>query len=154
MVFRSKMRQHTCRIILFTSIVWLLIDLVLITFYADCLGNCKGDRDSAEALGFKVEEVNDGVDDYVEDSHVNSVHKEDSVDSFKLTYKPSDLRRWKPVRPVPRNPNGVGEGGQPVVMPEDQEALAKEKFKINQFNLVASDMIALNRSLEDARLDG
>jgi polypeptide N-acetylgalactosaminyltransferase len=47
-----------------------------------------------------------------------------------------------------------GEMGKPAQVPQEQQALAKERFKLNQFNLVASDMIALNRSLSDVRLDG
>ena len=41
---------------------------------------------------------------------------------------------------------------QAVVIPKDREEEKKEKFKINQFNLVASEMISLNRSLADVRL--
>lgn len=41
--------------------------------------------------------------------------------------------------------------GKPVVIPREQQALMKEKFKENQFNLMASDMISLNRSLSDVR---
>ena len=41
---------------------------------------------------------------------------------------------------------------QAVQIPKDREDEKKEKFKINQFNLLASEMIALNRSLSDVRL--
>ena len=50
-------------------------------------------------------------------------------------------------------PNGPGEMGEAVVIPKEKEAESKEQFKINQFNLVASEMIALNRSLPDVRSD-
>ena len=35
---------------------------------------------------------------------------------------------------------------------QDKEEEKREKFKINQFNLLASEMISLNRSLQDVRL--
>ena len=49
-------------------------------------------------------------------------------------------------------PTGPGEMGKPVRIDKEKEAEMKEKFKINQFNLMASDMIALNRSLPDVRM--
>ncbi|KAL0171983.1 hypothetical protein M9458_032294, partial [Cirrhinus mrigala] len=50
--------------------------------------------------------------------------------------------------------DGPGEMGKPVVIAKDQQERMKEMFKINQFNLMASEMIALNRSLPDVRLEG
>ena len=44
--------------------------------------------------------------------------------------------------------------GKPVVIPKEDQEKMKEMFKINQFNLMASEMIALNRSLPDVRLEG
>lgn len=37
-MFRGKMRTNTCRIIVLTSIVWLLIDVVLLLHYAEFFG--------------------------------------------------------------------------------------------------------------------
>lgn len=44
-----------------------------------------------------------------------------------------------------------GENGSPVYVPEYDRARAKRLFYINRFNLVASDLIAVNRSLPDVR---
>lgn len=46
-----------------------------------------------------------------------------------------------------------GEMGKPVNIPKSQEKEKNEKFKINQFNLMASELISLNRSLSDVRLN-
>uniref|UniRef100_A0A4W3JUX2 Polypeptide N-acetylgalactosaminyltransferase n=1 Tax=Callorhinchus milii TaxID=7868 RepID=A0A4W3JUX2_CALMI len=55
---------------------------------------------------------------------------------------------------VQKPQEGPGEMGKPVIIPKDNQEKMKEMFKINQFNLMASDMIALNRTLPDVRLDG
>ncbi|KAG9471935.1 hypothetical protein GDO78_022135 [Eleutherodactylus coqui] len=55
---------------------------------------------------------------------------------------------------ISRNQEGPGELGKAVLIPKDEQEKMKELFKINQFNLMASDLIALNRSLPDVRLEG
>lgn len=55
---------------------------------------------------------------------------------------------------ISRNQEGPGEMGKAVLIPRDEQDKMKELFKINQFNLMASDLIALNRSLPDVRLEG
>lgn len=58
------------------------------------------------------------------------------------------------VAVISRSHEGPGEMGKAVNIPKEDQEKMKELFKINQFNLMASDMIALNRSLPDVRLDG
>lgn len=53
---------------------------------------------------------------------------------------------------LPFNSNGPGEMGRAVVLSGDEEQKGKETFNINQFNLVVSDRVALNRSLPDVRM--
>lgn len=43
---------------------------------------------------------------------------------------------------------GPGEMGAPVKIPKDKEKESKKMFKENQFNLMASNMISLNRTLK------
>lgn len=41
-MFNGKLRVHTCRVILLTSLVWFLVDVVILSFYSDCQGGaCK-----------------------------------------------------------------------------------------------------------------
>jgi polypeptide N-acetylgalactosaminyltransferase len=72
----------------------------------------------------------------------------------KGKYSVKVLRRWKPAPTVLPQHGQPGELGKPVRIPSDQEGLMKEKFKLNQFNLLASDMISFNRSLTDVRMNG
>nr|XP_014333925.1 PREDICTED: polypeptide N-acetylgalactosaminyltransferase 13 isoform X2 [Bos mutus] len=58
------------------------------------------------------------------------------------------------LEPIKQNQEGPGEMGKAVLIPKDDQEKMKELFKINQFNLMASDLIALNRSLPDVRLEG
>ena len=44
-----------------------------------------------------------------------------------------------------------GEGGRAVVIPAHLKESSKTRFKENQFNIVASDLMALNRSINDQR---
>ena len=53
----------------------------------------------------------------------------------------------KPQRSFP------GDNGRAVIVAKEKEAESKELFKINQFNLMASDMMSLNRTLPDYRMD-
>lgn len=69
----------------------------------------------------------------------------------------SNIFLWCPcyiTAVISRSHEGPGEMGKAVNIPKDDQEKMKELFKINQFNLMASDMIALNRSLPDVRLDG
>lgn len=50
-MFHGKLRIHTCRVILLTSLVWFLIDVVLLSFYSDCHGvSCKKGEEYAVEL--------------------------------------------------------------------------------------------------------
>lgn len=46
---------------------------------------------------------------------------------------------------------GEGDDGQPVVIPSKDLLLMQQLFQINRFNLLASDRMSVNRSLQDVR---
>lgn len=71
-----------------------------------------------------------------------------------MRYSRAELHRWEPAQPVRENSNRPGEMGRAIRIPPEDEAKQKKLFEINQFNLMASDMIALNRSLKDVRAVG
>ncbi|UXI23015.1 microtubule binding protein YTM1 [Sarcoptes scabiei] len=63
---------------------------------------------------------------------------------FNLTRDLLDSNNYSPIP-------DFGENGEPVLIPKSLRAKAKRLFQINQFNLMASDLISLNRSLPDVR---
>ncbi|XP_038870089.1 polypeptide N-acetylgalactosaminyltransferase 13-like isoform X2 [Salvelinus namaycush] len=98
-----------CKVVLTTSLVWVLVDVFLLLYFSEC-NKCDDRKDH------------------------------------------SMLPALRAV--ILRTHEGPGEMGKAVVIAKDEQEKMKELFKINQFNLMASDMIALNRSLPDVRLDG
>lgn len=78
-------------------------------------------------------------------------NEEDGGVSVPLTYRSTLLKKWRTAPVVKPGAGSHGELGKPVKIPDEMQELMKEKFKENQFNLLASDMISLNRSLTDVR---
>ncbi|XP_071440143.1 polypeptide N-acetylgalactosaminyltransferase 5 isoform X1 [Hetaerina americana] len=167
-MFRSKVRIHTCKIIFLTSLVWFLIDVVILMYYSDCVGgscssSVSGDTSRLVSGPVPVDEESKGKGILIkqlkdrgkrEDEVKNVEENNDSVGGKRSVYLASELKIWVPA-PVVEEKRGLpGELGQAVRIPADREGLMKEKFKLNQFNLLASDAISLNRSLADIRLPG
>ncbi|KAH8376709.1 hypothetical protein KR093_000978 [Drosophila rubida] len=166
---RGRMRSNTCRIVLLTSLVWVIFDFVLIAHYSDCIGKdgwrCRraGEYDVELPNAERLVDDNQLVDD-------NEINTEKSLDGdsagvqpimgqgfasggISMTYRSILLKKWFQAPTVREAKGKPGEMGKPVKIPADMKDLMKEKFKENQFNLLASDMISLNRSLTDVRHD-
>ncbi|XP_063973090.1 polypeptide N-acetylgalactosaminyltransferase 5 isoform X1 [Diachasmimorpha longicaudata] len=142
-MFRSKIRIHTCQVILLTSLVWFLVDVIVIMLYSDCIrGTGWGCPDSKQI----TEEIGNAP-------HLQS--PKNDIDMSKDTkHKLMKFKLWRPAKVVKENKGKPGEMGNPVRIGPEDEAKQQELFKLNQFNLMASDMIALNRSLKDVRFKG
>ncbi|XP_044595418.1 polypeptide N-acetylgalactosaminyltransferase 5 isoform X2 [Cotesia glomerata] len=145
-MFRSKIRIHTCQVILLTSLVWFLVDVMILMFYSDCIG--KSGWGCSDSKVISTEE-NLALS---KTSVINDIKPTNDYNNKK--YKQSELQLWRPAKVVRENKGSPGELGTAVRMPPGNEAKQQELFKLNQFNLVATDMIALNRSLKDIRSEG
>lgn len=73
------------------------------------------------------------------------------------TKKPdNDTSEWivNEIVNEPTNPpEWPGENGKGVVIPEHLKEESNQRFKENEFDIVASDLIALNRTVPDLRSD-
>lgn len=86
------------------------------------------------------------------DTNLNNIdNADDEMRRISKTYRSVELKKWRLAPVVRENPGRPGEMGKAVKMKAHQQEEMKEKFKENQFNLLASDMIWLNRSLADVR---
>jgi len=82
--------------------------------------------------------------------------EDDPTETTEITinYPLDNLVQWKPLPLLNLKERKVmlpGEMGSAVDIPDNRKEEVEKMFPINQFNLVASEMISLNRSLTDAR---
>lgn len=63
---------------------------------------------------------------------------------FNLSEEFLNTNNYNPI-------DGEGEHGNPVVIPSRDLLMMQQLFQINRFNLLASDRMSVNRSLEDVR---
>lgn len=75
---------------------------------------------------------------------------------FKISknYNESNICRWiEPRHSTDVSCQGIGEGGSAFVPSDDLKVLMEQLIKEENYNLLASDMISLHRSLPDSRDD-
>jgi polypeptide N-acetylgalactosaminyltransferase len=145
-----KFRLNSCRVILVTSLVWFIADVIILAFYFDSLTNLKKSNDNEREGIHESHPIHAGALQ-MPPKDAEKEPKEET--GLSVTYKASLLKPWKPAKVVKPQYGLPGEQGKGVQIPADQEAFMKEKFKLNQFNILASDKISLNRSLADVRHD-
>lgn len=131
-----RIRRHTCKVVLATSLVWCFVIFFLLVTVFD-RGNSGGDS------GNRLIPLGSGSGKH---EALHYAHR------FEPGRDTGRFRRWTPVQTVIIDQGQPGALGKPVHIPKSREEEKKEKFRINQFNLLASEMISLNRSLTDVRL--
>ncbi|XP_043506610.1 polypeptide N-acetylgalactosaminyltransferase 5 isoform X3 [Frieseomelitta varia] len=157
MLFRSKIRIHTCQVILLTSLVWFLVDVMVLMLYSDCIGGSGwGCTENGKQQQQQQQQIL--TEENVPHSKAALSREEEQIQSSghqsRKRYKRSELHLWRPAKVLRENKGMPGEMGAAVHISPEDEARQQELFKLNQFNLMASDMISLNRSLKDIRLEG
>uniref|UniRef100_A0A914KW09 Polypeptide N-acetylgalactosaminyltransferase n=1 Tax=Meloidogyne incognita TaxID=6306 RepID=A0A914KW09_MELIC len=143
-----RLRPDVCRAILVTSIIWILVDIIILFYYLD--RSLIGSQSERTIMPQKEQISND----------IKSNEKE------KILRRPKNREIALPEQPKEEDkelelllsqlnfdPNGPGEGGKGVEIAKEKEEEKKEKFKQNQFNLMASDQISVNRTIPDYRTE-
>ncbi|KOB75010.1 Uncharacterized protein OBRU01_08336, partial [Operophtera brumata] len=149
-MFRSKIRIHTCRIILLTSLAWLLVDVALLAMYSECFGEGCGKKSSAEKIAYQNPEEyrgkkaaiaaalqQDNIDDDDTNLEENEIQHEVSEDGlFIPPYSRSRLKKWRPAPSVRPQGDSPGELGKAVNIPIEQEKIMLDKFQENHVVIV------------------
>lgn len=191
----SRSKYQTFRVVLITSLFWVLVDAFLIFYMTDCNAStysmnslsCERKLESVQLQLLKLQKEHAKLvkslpenhdqdqkdyEDHLkernrrlhdvhaikkdnEEKESNQVHEETSSSSSSAKMRILDkIKEWfkedhsaEPTNP----PFWPGENGRGVVIPENLKKESEKRFKENQFNIVASDLMALNRSVPDQR---
>lgn len=167
--YNSRQKLNNFRLILITSLFWVLLDAFLIFYLTDC-SNSLVPKSSSDKL--YLNELNKKL--IIENTNLkkdleklryelinvkplrnqNRLNKKDKIEKTSSTKqnfmnKVKNLFAWNSDATNP--PGWPGENGRAVQIPQNLKEESKKRFKENQFNIMASDMIALNRSVPDQR---
>ncbi|XP_067934331.1 polypeptide N-acetylgalactosaminyltransferase 13-like [Watersipora subatra] len=148
----SRKWQQTIKIVVITSLCWCIMDVWLLSYFSNCADNKLKPSAFVDTHERSNENLVDSKnqDDW-EDDDVNPTKiKEPS--KMKEPPKKSEFNFLNRMLPdVLKGSSQPGDGGRAVQIPPELLAKSKEDFQINQFNLVASNLMSLNRSLPDYR---
>jgi hypothetical protein len=213
----TKSRFNTFRIVIVTSLFWVLLDAFLVIYVSDCgtslvapTASCLRCESRIEKLELELaasrrrysklldmssvklknlaeddDDDDDDSDDAHEDvdklskqqrlkkrrldklnifehqsKHSSSSSDEDGIDKRILKEAQEEKEKIKGIKEwfkeefaneVTNPPHLHGEQGRGVVIPDELKQEAESRFTENQFNIVASELIALNRSIPDQR---
>ena len=173
----TRAKLNYCRIILLTSLFWVLVDAFVILYFTDCGASrtiiqqqpCDYSKHNNLPEGLvRSEDVFGHKNDYEDElkhknQRLHNVHKQKAKERASTKApEPANgqagfmnrLKQWfrEDGSEQPSNPSHwPGENGRAVIIPDHLKEEAKRRFPENQFNIVASDIMALNRSVPDQR---
>ena len=138
---------------------------ILIVFIANYYINSNGQDAKAEGEhdtenqrhdnAQKQDERNQKEEDFANDNiEVPDIDLDDGYDEDKLDVSRDTfmLRKARYIAYKKRGPRtGIGENGVPAVLSRKDERRAKAAFMNARFNIVASDLISMDRSVPDTR---
>lgn len=166
--FRLWKRQYL-HVVIYTSLFWIFIDVFFIMIFSDCTKEIIVPCCSTSSLRSIKN------DSRVLEANIPPARPNPRIllDRFKSTEKTtttsiSSIQKWWDVKPglfyweerqscwfenigATNPPSWHGEGGRAVAIPQELQEESKKRFTENQFNILASDLIALNRSIRDQR---
>ncbi|GMS89295.1 hypothetical protein PENTCL1PPCAC_11470, partial [Pristionchus entomophagus] len=130
-------RGAICRAVVATSVVWLLIDVIILFRYLDTPSSPSSPPSPPQGALRGERHINEGIS---HDETLENIDEETRKELDKLT----DGRSFSGV-------NSLGEMGTAADVPSHMNEDKDRRFLENQFNVVASELISVNRSLPDYR---
>jgi len=150
--FRLWKRQYL-HVVIYTSLFWIFVDVFFIMLFSDCTKEIIIPCSSASSPSKTFVKYNDTQ---IDEPSLPRVPRNPKILLGRFTNRTetstTKIPKWWDVKPGATNPpNWHGEGGRGVVIPQDLQEQSKKRFTENQFNILASDLMALNRSIKDQR---
>ncbi|CAF1124286.1 unnamed protein product [Adineta steineri] len=152
--FRSWKRQYL-HIIIYTSLFWIFVDVFFIMLFSDCTKEIILPCQSSSLSSLLANNNNTGIIEpiipirrrkYPNRTLYNSQTPNAITKTSRIINK-----WWENQSGATNPPSWHGEGGRAVVIPAELQEQSKKRFIENQFNILASDLMALNRSIKDQR---
>ncbi|VVC28397.1 Nucleotide-diphospho-sugar transferases,Glycosyltransferase 2-like,Ricin B, lectin [Cinara cedri] len=164
-MFPLRPNADTCKLIILVSLYWIIIDIVIITYYLnDVEPNSKSKTlPATNEPPFFVAEPNlartaADIISYPEDLPVESIGTPDEIkfrSRVTKTYRSHTLKPWHPAETQAATSadvaHGPGEQGVPVILGEKRIVKTENRFRQHEFDEIVSDAISLNRTLPDYR---
>ncbi|VDM21756.1 unnamed protein product [Wuchereria bancrofti] len=130
---QMRLRVDVCRAIVLTSLVWMMIDVIILFHFLDT-----GNGRITSKVAVKLRGDRRSEDDFR--AQANDFVDQEAMEELGILLKSLNFER-----------NGPGEMGSAVIIDPSQQEERTRKFKENQFDVMASDLISINRALPDYR---